>query len=76
MSKSLIDINDLRGERDNLFTDNWRDIIEYLRDPGDNSGDLVGSFKVTFIIWMVFLGVILLTLIIFLVFCCGGCKER
>ena len=31
------DLNDLRDSWDNEFYNNYRDIIEYLKDPSDNS---------------------------------------
>ena len=79
---SLSDVNysvdkmdDIRDERDNEFSNNYKDIMNFLRDPNENSDDLFDAFLVESIFLIIFLFVLLVSAIVFLFFCCGMCKN-
>ena len=66
------ELEDMRPDRDNAYYDNYVDIINYYND--DDEGDLIDSFKTTFILMIILIGLTLLTLIGLICICC--CCEQ
>ena len=76
IEKSADEIDDLRAERDNEFTNNWKDIIEYLRDPADNGDELFDTFMASAILLLIFMVLVIISIIIFICLCCGKYKTN
>lgn len=80
---SLNDINlsddelkDLRDEKDNTFTDNFLDIMDFMQDPKNNSDDLFDSFKAPGILLIILIATMFISLIVFCGLCCGCCTTE
>ena len=70
------DLEDIREDRDNEFYNNYRDIVDYLKDPDDNSEQLFDTFTVASIFILILMLVILISFIVFVCLCLGKYKER
>lgn len=75
LNLSDAELEDLRDLTKNNFTDNFLDILEFLQDPDDNSEDLMDSFRVPAIFLIIFIIVSFISLIVFIILCCGACTT-
>ena len=76
VSKGYRELFDIRDRRDNTFTDNYMDIIDYLRDPEENGEDLMEAFLGPAIVMLIFMLFALISFIVFLFLCCGACDTK
>ena len=70
------DLEDIRDDRDNEFYNNYRDIVDYLKNPDDNSEQLFDTFTTASVFMFIFMLVILISFIAFICLCLGKYKEK
>lgn len=63
--------NDLRESRETPWADDYKDIINYLKDPEHNSEDWFEMVKWESIILIIFMIVVFICFIVFIVSCCA-----
>ena len=73
---SYREIEEQRERRDNEFSREYNNIMEFLRDPGDHSGDVFDAFKASGTLLIIFLIILLISLIIYILLCCGFFKTN
>ncbi len=71
---SNIRMEDERAETDNMFTDEYTDIINYFQDDS-NSEELWDSFQVPAIFLIILYVFLIVSFVIFLLLCCGLFKR-
>ena len=64
----------LRDERDNIFSDNYKEVFNYYAD--DDVGQLFESFLPWAILLLILMGFCFLSLIVFVVLACGKYKKE
>ena len=61
---SYLEMDDLRSDRENDFTEEYYDIIKFLKDPEDHSDDLFDAFMGPAVVLIIFMFILLVTFII------------
>ncbi len=72
---SEVDLENLREDRDNQFTMDYYEIINFLRDPSENDEDLWDAYLTPAILLLIFLVILLVSFIFYICLCCGYFKS-